>query len=55
MNDAFKAWLSEGNPDSNWEQLIDEYENSLLNLKRVLQWMDAAYARGYNDAKNTVQ
>lgn len=52
MNNGLKEWLSELDVyDSRWERLIDEYEQGALTLRRILQWLDAAYGKGYNDCR----
>jgi hypothetical protein len=56
MNDGLQEWLNaKDGPDTRWLQLLEEYENSLMNVKRIVQWLDAAYAKGYNDGKGKVQ
>jgi hypothetical protein len=51
MNQGTQDWLTEIESfGMRWERLIQEYEDSQMNLKRILEWLDAAYERGYNDA-----
>jgi hypothetical protein len=51
MNQGMQEWLSEKEElGIRWLRLIDEYENSQMNIKRIVEWLDAAYGRGYNDA-----
>jgi hypothetical protein len=47
------SWLEEIEGfSSRWERLISEYEVGQLLPTRIIQWLEAAYAAGYNDAKN---
>jgi hypothetical protein len=47
------GWLEEVEGlSSRWEKLILEYETDLLLPSRIIKWLEAAYAAGYNDAKN---
>jgi hypothetical protein len=51
MNKGMQEWLSEEEDfGPRWERFIEEYETGLLTIKRIIEWCDAAYGRGYNDA-----
>lgn len=50
MNKGTEEWLTELESfGMRWERLIDEYENGEMTLKRIIEWLDAAYGRGHND------
>jgi hypothetical protein len=51
MNKGTEEWLQEDEDfGPRWTRFIEEYETGLLNIKRIIEWCDAAYGRGYNDA-----
>jgi hypothetical protein len=51
MNQGMQEWLTELESfGMRWERLLDEYESGQMNVKRIMEWLDAAYGRGYNDA-----